>query len=285
MARADLHVHSTASDGRYSPAEIVRMAVNAGLTIIALTDHDTVDGLIPALAAATEFPALTVIPGIELSTDTSSGEVHVLGYFIDYNDIEFKKSLERMRNSRANRAEKMVSKLKEFGCDINLARIKEIAGNGALGRAHIAQALLEKGYIASFKEAFTKYIGHDCPAYVGREKLTPVEAVQLVLKANGLPVLAHPFTSLNPETTIKELKSVGLVGMEIYYAGYLPTEINSLLDLAQKYDLVPTGGTDFHGIDADSDITIGGTNVPINFVEKLIALAKAKRFKNPLAAE
>ena len=285
MARADLHVHSTASDGRYSPAEIVRMAVNAGLTIIALTDHDTVDGLIPALAAATEFPALTVIPGIELSTDTSSGEVHVLGYFIDYNDIEFKKSLERMRNSRANRAEKMVSKLKEFGCDINLARIKEIAGNGALGRAHIAQALLEKGYIASFKEAFTKYIGHDCPAYVGREKLTPVEAVQLVLKANGLPVLAHPFTSLNPETTIKELKSVGLVGMEIYYAGYLPTEINSLLDLAQKYDLVPTGGTDFHGIDADSDITIGGTNVPINFVEKLIALAKAKRLKNPLAAE
>ena len=285
MARADLHIHSTASDGRYSPAEIVRMAVNAGLTIIALTDHDTVDGLIPALAAAAEFPTLTVIPGVELSTDASSGEVHVLGYFIDYNDSEFKNSLERMRNSRSSRTDKMVLKLKELGCDIDLVRVKEIAGKGALGRAHVAQALLEKGYITSFKEAFTKYIGHDCPAYVGREKLSPAEAVQLVVKANGLPVLAHPFTSTNPDTTIKELKSVGLVGMEVYYAGYLPSEINVLLNLAQKYNLIPTGGTDYHGIDADSDITIGGTNVPIKFVEKLIALAEQKRIEKTLAAE
>ena len=116
----------------------------------------------------------------------------------------------------------MVAKLNELGCNIELERIKEIAGNGALGRAHVAQALLEKGYITSFKEAFTKYIGHDCPAYVAREKFTPTEAVQLVLKANGLPVLAHPFTTLNPETVVKDLKTVGLVGMEVYYAGYLP---------------------------------------------------------------
>ena len=149
---------------------------------------------------------MTVIPGVELSTDTPSGEVHVLGYFIDYNDQEFKNSLERMRNSRAIRAEKMVAKLKELGCNIELARIKEIAGNGALGRAHVAQALLEKGYITSFKEAFTKYIGHDCPAYVGREKLTPAEAVQLVLKANGLPVLAHPFTSTKSGSHCKRIK-------------------------------------------------------------------------------
>jgi 3',5'-nucleoside bisphosphate phosphatase len=279
MARADLHVHSTASDGRYSPAEIVRMAVSAGLTVIALTDHDTVDGLIPALEAAQEFPELMLIPAVELSTDTSNGEVHVLGYFIDYNNQEFKSSLERMCNSRADRAEKMVAKLKELGCNIDLQRIKEIAGNGALGRAHIAQALLEKGYIASFKEAFTQYIGHDCPAYVGRDKLTPAEAVQLVLKANGLPVLAHPFTSLNPEAVIKELKAVGLVGMEVYYAGYLPAEINILLNMAQKYDLIPTGGTDYHGIDATSDITIGETDVPIHFVEKLIALAERRGLK------
>ena len=276
MARADLHIHSTASDGRYSPPELVRMAVNAGLTIIALTDHDTVDGIIPALEAAKEFPVLTVIPGVELSTDTSSGEVHVLGYFIDYTNKEFQASLERMRNSRANRAEQMVTKLNEIGCNIKLERIKEIAGNGALGRAHVAQALLEKGYITSFKEAFTKYIGHDCPAYVAREKLSPTEAVQLVLKANGLPVLAHPFTTLNPESVVKDLKTVGLVGLEIYYAGYLPSEMNILLNLAQKYGLIPTGGTDYHGIDADSEITIGGTDVPIHFVEKLIALAVKK---------
>ena len=281
MARVDLHIHSNASDGRYSPAEIVRTAATAGLKVIALTDHDTIDGLVPAIEAAKEFPSLTLIPGVELSTDIPSGEVHVLGYFIEYSDQEFKASLERMRNSRANRADKMVAKLKELGCNIELERVKEIAGNGALGRAHIAQALLEKGYIGSFKDAFTKYIGHGCPAYVGREKLTPAEAVKLVLKANGLPVLAHPFTALNPEEVIKELKTVGLVGMEVYYAGYLPTEVNSLLGLAQKYDLIPTGGTDYHGIDATSDITIGGTDVPIQSVERLMVLAGQRGMKTP----
>jgi 3',5'-nucleoside bisphosphate phosphatase len=279
MPKTDLHIHSTASDGHYSPAEIVRKAVSSGLTVIALTDHDTVDGLLPALETAREFPDLTVIPAVELSTDTSSGEVHVLGYFIDYTNQEFKDNLTRMRNSRAIRAEKIVVKLKELGCNIEMKQIKEIAGNGALGRAHIARALLEKGYISSFKEAFTKYIGHDCPAYVGREKLTPAEAVQLVLKANGLPVLAHPFTSLNPEAVVKELKTVGLVGMEIYYAGYLPTETNLLLNIAQKYDLIPTGGTDYHGIDTTSDIIIGGTDIPFHFVEKLMALAKQRGLK------
>ena len=281
MARADLHIHSTASDGRYNPTEIVHMAVAAGLTIIALTDHDTVDGLIPALEAAREFPELTVIPAVELSTDTYSGEIHVLGYFIDFTNQEFRASLERMRNSRANRAEKMVLKLKELGCNIELERIKEIAGNGALGRAHIAQALLEKGYITSFKEAFTKYIGHGCPAYVVREKLTPVEAVKLVIKANGIPVLAHPYTALNPEEVIKELKTVGLVGMEVYYAGYLASEMNILLNMAEKYELIPTGGTDYHGIDAASDITIGGTDVPNQCVEKLVALAGRRGLKTP----
>jgi len=281
MARVDLHIHSNASDGRYSPAEVVRTAVASGLTVIALTDHDTVDGLVPAIEAAREFPTLTLIPGVELSTDIPSGEVHVLGYFIEYSDQEFKVSLQQMRNSRANRADKMVAKLKELGCNIKLERVKEIAGNGALGRAHIAQALLEKGYVGSFKEAFTKYIGHGCPAYVGREKLTPTEAVKLILKANGLPVLAHPFTAINPEEVIKELKIVGLVGMEVYYAGYLPSEVNSLLNLAQKYDLIPTGGTDFHGIDATSDITIGGTDVPIQSVERLIILAGQKGIKTP----
>ena len=281
MGKADLHIHSSASDGRHSPAEIVRMAVNAGVTVMALTDHDTINGLIPALEAAGEYPALTLIPGVELSTDTTGGEVHVLGYFIDYTNQEFKASLERMRNSRANRAGKMVTKLNELGCSIELARINEIAGDGALGRAHVAQALLEKGYITSFKEAFTKYIGHDCPAYVAREKLSPAEAVQLVLKADGLPVLAHPFTTLNPGTMVKELKTAGLVGMEVYYAGYLSTEIKNLLNLAQKYELIPTGGTDYHGIDAASEITIGGTDVPIHFVEQLIALAKQRGLKTP----
>ena len=285
MSQVDLHIHSAASDGRYTPEEIVHMAVTAGLTVIALTDQDTIDGLIPAIEAAREYPALTLIPGVELSTDVPNGEIHVLGYFIDYTGQEFKASLERMRNSRADRADKMVAKLKELGCNIELERVREIAGNGALGRAHVAQALLEKGYISSFKEAFSKYIGHGCPAYVGREKLTPVEAVKLVIKANGLPVLAHPYTALNPEEVIKELKTVGLVGMEVYYVGYLPIEINNLLNMAQKHDLIPTGGTDYHGIDVSSDIAIGDTDVPIQSVEQLIALAGQTRMKNPFVLE
>jgi hypothetical protein len=278
-AKADLHIHSTASDGRYSPAEIVNMAAAAGLTVMALTDHDTIDGLVPALEAAKAFPALRIIPGVELSTDTTGGEVHVLGYFIDYTNQEFKAGLERMRNSRAIRTEKMVAKLKELGCDVELARVREIAGSGSLGRAHVAQALLEKGYTGSFKEAFTKYIGRDCPAYVAREKLTPAEAVQLIVKVHGLPVLAHPFTTVNPETIVRELKKSGLAGMEVYYAGYLPAETNNLLNLAQKYDLIPTGGTDYHGIDTASEMTIGGTDVPMLFVEKLIALAEQRGLK------
>ena len=279
MRRADLHIHSTASDGRYNPAEIVRMAVSAGLTIIAISDHDTVDGLSAAFEAAREFPHLMLIPAVELSTDTSSGEVHVLGYFIDYTNIDFINQLDRMRNSREIRAEKIVLKLRELGCDVEMEQIRKIAGNGALGRAHIAQVLLEKGYITSFKEAFNKYIGHGCPAYIGREKLTPVEAVQLILKANGLPVLAHPFTSVSPEEMINELKPVGLIGVEVYYAGYFPAEINILLNFAKKYDLIPTGGTDYHGIDATSDISIGATDVPIHYVEKLISLAERRGSK------
>ncbi len=277
--KADLHIHSNASDGRYSPAEIVRKAAAAGLTVMALTDHDTVAGLVPALEASGEFPSLRLIPGVELSTDTTVGEVHVLGYFIDYTDPQLKSGLERMRNSRAIRTEKMVAKLKELGCDVELTRIREIAGSGSLGRAHVAQALLEKGYTASFKEAFSKYIGRDCPAYVAREKLTPAEAVRLIADVRGLPVLAHPFTTANPEMMVKELKPHGLVGMEVYYAGYMLAETNNLLNLAQKYDLIPTGGTDYHGIDHASEMTIGGTDVPMRFVEKLIALAEQRMLK------
>jgi 3',5'-nucleoside bisphosphate phosphatase len=279
MAKADLHIHSNASDGHYSPAEIVRMAAAANLTVMSLTDHDTVNGLEPALEALQEFPALKLIPGVELSTNTTGGEIHVLGYFIDYDNGEFRSSLARMRNSRTGRAEKMVTKLNALGCDVEMDRVKQIAGNGALGRAHVAQALLEKGYISSFKEAFSKYIGRDCPAYVAREKLTPAEAVQLILKVHGLPVLAHPFTTTNPEAVIRELKPVGLAGMEVYYAGYLPAETNNLLNLAKKYSLAPTGGTDYHGIDAAAEITIGGTDVPMHFIEQFIAMGEQRGIK------
>ena len=276
MFKVDLHIHSTASDGRLGPADIVRQAAKQGLSIIAITDHDSADGIVPALIAAKTFPGLTVIPGVELSTDVPQGEVHVLGYFIDYTDHEFQVTLGRLRNSRLNRAQGMVAKLKNLGIHIDWERVQEIAGTGSIGRPHIAQAMLERGYIASIKEAFAKYISREGPAYVEREKMTPVEAVELILKVNGLPVLAHPFTANNPEMMIVELKAAGLIGIEAYYNGYTADEISRLVSLADKYSLIATGGSDYHGIEAANETIIGGANVPMKSVEQLIALAEQR---------
>ncbi len=279
MSRVDLHIHSTASDGRLSPAEVVRKSAEIGLTIIALADHDTVDGIVPALAAVTTFPWLKVIPCVEINTDVPKGEAHVLGYFIDYTHRELQATLRRMRNSRQGRAQVMIAKLRNLGLPIEWERVKEIAGTGSMGRPHIAQAMLEKGYIASIKEAFTKYIGWGGPAYVERGKMAPVEAVELILRANGLPVLAHPLTIDNPETMMIELKTSGLVGFEAYYDGYTTEETNGLVRLADRYRLIATGGSDYHGLDASTETMIGGVDVPIESAEKLMALAQQRSLK------
>jgi len=273
MSEVDLHIHSTASDGRLSPAEIVHTSVELGLTVIALTDHDTVDGIAPALAEAKAFPWLKVIPGVEISTDMPSDEVHVLGYFIDYTDHELRTSLERMRSSRQQRAQRMIAKLGNLGIPIEWQRVQKIAGSGSVGRPHLAQAMLEKGYITSIKEAFTKYISRSGPAYVERDKMTPQEAVELILRSNGLPVLAHPLFISDPEKLVVELKAAGLVGIEAYYDNYTTDEIDRLVSLANKYNLIASGGSDFHGLDAVTETMIGGADVPIEVVEQLIALA------------
>ena len=276
MSRVDLHIHSTASDGKLEPADVVRGAAEKGLAYIALADHDTVSGIAPAQEAAKSFPKLKVIPGVEISTDTPDGEVHILGYFIDYNDPEFKAALERFRNSRLVRARGMVAKLDKLGIHIDWQRVEEIAGTSSIGRPHIAQAMLEKGYIASFKEAFTNYIGRDGPAYVEREKMTPAEAVAIIVKAGGLAVLAHPFTAGEPEALITELKPAGLAGIEAYYDNYSAEAIDQLVELAKKHDLIATGGSDYHGLEPTNETAIGGAEVPMESAERLIALAKAK---------
>lgn len=280
MPRVDLHLHSTASDGRFSPAEIVRKAVEEGLTVIALTDHDTVDGIVPALEAARAFPQLRLIPGVEISTDISGGEVHVLGYFVDYLDPEMQTALEQMRNSRLERARKMVARLEELGCPIDWERVQEIAGSGAIGRPHIAQAMLERGYIKLFKEAFTDYIGRGGPAYVERDKVTPAEAVEMIIQAKGLPVLAHPLTVPEPERLVTGLKEVGLVGLEVYYAGYADEDIEGLVSMADRHGLIATGGTDFHGIDNTMGMSIGGVDIPDESLKNLLALARQTRMSS-----
>ncbi len=279
MSKVDLHIHSTASDGQLEPEDIVRKSAESGLTVIAIADHDTVDGIASALVAAKAFPWLKVIPCVELSTDVPSGEVHILGYFIDYTSQELQATLKRLRNSRRERAQGMVTKLRSLGIHIEWQRVQEIAGSGSIGRPHIAQAMLEKGYIASLKEAFTEYIGRGGPAYVEREKMTPVEAVELILQAKGLPVLAHPFTINDPETLVIELKAAGLVGIEAYYNGYTADEISRLINLANKYGLIASGGSDYHGLDISSETMIGGVDVPIKSAEQLIALAERRLLK------
>ena len=278
MSRADLHIHSTASDGKLTPADIVRRAAERGLSFIALADHDSIDGVAPAQAAACAFPGLKVIPGVEISTDVPAGEVHILGYFIDYTDPGFNATLDRFKNSRLQRGQKMVAKLKELGINIDWQRVREIAGGSSIGRPHIAQAMLEKGYITSFKQAFSEYLGHNRPAYVEREKMTPREAAGLIIKAEGLPVLAHPLTLTDPEAMTIELKAGGLVGIEAYYNGYTGEEISRLLALADKYKLIVTGGSDYHGLDP-TETAIGDADLPLEAVEKLIALAKQRNPK------
>ena len=279
MSKVDLHIHSTASDGRHSPQEIVRKAAGLGLEVIALADHDSVDGIAPALEEARKLNRLQFIPAVEVSTDVPTGEVHILGYFIDYTSEELAAALERFRYSREGRAQGMVAKLAELGVQISWERVREIAGDGAIGRPHIAQAMLEKGHIGSIKEAFDRYIARDGPAYVERDKMTPEEAVRLILRNRGLPVMAHPSTAPEPEAMIVELKAAGMVGIEAYYNNYMNEEIGNLIALAKDHGLIITGGSDYHGLDESNETLMGGVEVPMEAVNRLIARAEPKMVK------
>ena len=202
-----------------------------------------------------------------------------VGYFIDFHDPKLKTTLANSYNSREERAKVIIAKLNNLNININWQQVKKIAGNGTVGRPHIAQAMLEKGYIKSFKEAFTKYIGLGGPAYVERHKTTPIEAVIMIKEANGLPVLAHPLTIKQPEEMIIELKAVGLVGIEVHYDSYTKDERNMLAQLARKYNLISTGGSDYHGLDDNAETMLGDAKVPKESIEQLIALAQDKKLK------
>jgi len=273
IAKTDLHIHTNISDGRFSPQEIVEKAVRLGLGTIAICDHDNTDGIPPALAAASAFPQLKVIPGVEISTYAPGSEVHVLGYFMDFNNPRFRSTLADSRNSRLERAKEMIARLNKLNIDISWQQVRQFAGKSTIGRPHIAQVMLDNGYIKSFKEAFDKYIGLGGPAYVERHKITPPEAVALIKEANGLPVLAHPPTIEQPEKMIAELKAAGLVGIEVYYNGYTEDKRDTLALLADKYNLIATGGSDYHGLDDSAETMLGDAGVPPEAAERLIALA------------
>jgi predicted metal-dependent phosphoesterase TrpH len=273
MGRVDLHIHTTASDGLLTPAEVVRVALEKGLSAIAITDHDTTDGLDEAVAAARGHE-LEVIPGIELSAEQGSREVHILGYYVNHRDRDLQEKLEVLGRARRERARRMVGKLASMGLPVSWERVLEIAGDSsAFGRPHVAQALQEKGYVGSINEAFYKFIGLGGPAYVARYKLTPTQALEIIRAAGGLPVLAHPWRQ---EDVVIKLAGCGLVGLEAYYPRYSHEEREELAKLGQRYGLLATGGTDFHGYEQNGPLSLGDVPVPADSVERLRALGKSR---------
>ena len=268
----DLHVHTTASDGRLTPAETVALALQRGLRVLAITDHDSTGGVEPAVDAA-RGSALEVIAGVEINTDTPKGEAHVLGYFVDPTHPRLGAQLADRRRARFERGQGIVQKLHALGLAIEWERVQEIAGadeGGAVGRPHVARALEERGYVSSTQEAFEKYIGRGGPAYVEYEKLTPEEAIAMIRGAGGVAVLAHPSTIEGLDAYAAELKSAGLDGLECYYGRYPEETVLALVALADRLELVATGGSDYHGSEQVTyNATLGGTDVPESVVRAL----------------
>lgn len=264
---ADLHIHSNFSDGVDSPEEVVRLAAAVGLKTIALTDHDVVDGIDGAKDEGKKL-RVEVIPGIEFTTENPRTEIHILGYFIDYKNSEFLSVLEKIQADRVKRIYKIVEKLKALKVEIDPEDIFAISGKKAPGRPHVARALIAKGVVSSFKEAFDRYLDFRAPAYVPHYRLPPEEAVRLIVKVGGVPVFAHPAIS-NCDGIIPDLMAEGLRGLEVYYPGYHPEQIEYYLGLARKYGLLVTGGSDFHGVDSGREVKLGDLTIPDELVDEL----------------
>lgn len=289
MRFVDLHVHSLKSDGSFSPAELVDYAHEKGLVAFALTDHDTVDGLSEAIHYAdqlrkqeTEAQNVScstvpkVIPGIELSTEYQGRDIHIVGLYINYESPIFQSALHHFLDSRNNRNRKMCELLQNIGIDISYEKMVSTFPDAVITRAHFAQYLLQNGYISHLKEAFERYIGDRAPCFVPREKVSPAQAIQLILSADGIPILAHPIlyhmSNARLEQLISELKSNGLMGIEAIYSTYSPAEERQICRLADKYHLLISGGSDFHGSNKpglDMGSGYGNLKVPYSVLHRL----------------
>lgn len=250
MGQIDLHVHSIRSDGTMTPKELVDYAVSKGLKAMALTDHDTVDGIDEIMEYAKDKP-VEIIPGIEYSTQYNERDVHIVGLFIDHKAPVFLAYLARLRQSRIDRNHKLCANLRSAGIDITYEVLLAAFPDAVITRAHYAKFLLDKGYVKSRDEAFERYLGDHTPYFVHREKVTPEEVIDVTRRAGGIPVLAHPtlygLGSEQLDLLIGRLKAAGLMGIETYYSTYSPSEEKKIKALADKYGLLPSGGSDFHG--------------------------------------
>lgn len=275
----DLHTHSLRSDGALAPADLVRRAAERGVTIQALSDHDTLAGIAEAAAEGSRL-GVRVIPATELNTESEWGDVHVLGYFVDPADEAFEARMRWLRENRGRRIELMVEKLNALGYRVSLERVKDIAQGGSLGRPHLAQALFEAGHVPSYDAAFDTLISKDAPAYVARVGLTPLEAVELVRAHGGVPSLAHPGTVVGLEDLMPQLVAKGLAGIECYYGSHTPAWTAYCLRLAARFGLVPTGGSDFHGR-GEHGADLGGTFVPPENIAALEARRETLSVSRP----
>jgi predicted metal-dependent phosphoesterase TrpH len=271
----DLHTHSLRSDGALAPAELVRRAAARGVQIQALSDHDTLSGAAEAVAEGDRL-GVRIIPATELNTESEWGDVHVLAYFVDPADEAFEERLKWLRENRGRRIELIVENLNRLGYPVSLARVREIAQGGSLGRPHLAQALFEAGHVPTYDSAFDTLISKDSPAYVSRVGLAPLEAVELVRAHGGVPSLAHPGTVVRLEELLPQLVTAGLAGIECYYGSHTPAWTAYCLRLAARSGLIPTGGSDFHGR-GDHGADLGGVFVPPENVAALEARRQPAR--------
>lgn len=273
--QADLHVHTTASDGTLTPEQVVEEAARIGLAAVGIADHDTVAGVGPALKAGHEFGVI-VVPAVEINTDHGKHEIHILGYYIDFEAALLNTHLNRLRVERAERARRMVERLSELGVKISLERVREIASEGAVGRPHVARAIKEAGYVSSMNAAFSKYLIRGAPAYIPRHKLTPPQAIDIILEAGGAPVLAHPGIHSHDDL-IPELVEAGIKGLEVFHTEHSPVQAEHYLRIAERYHLIPTGGSDSHGPNNLKTVEIGSVTVDIAVIHRLRALAEEAR--------
>jgi predicted metal-dependent phosphoesterase TrpH len=265
-AKVDLHIHTTCSDGVYTPIQVVNKAKAAGLNIISITDHDNLAGI----EAAVEFGKqvdVEVIPGVEISTDIEDKEVHLLGYFIDIYHDEFQKYLSFFRQERFNRACRIVKKLNNLGISISIDNVISKAKNGAVGRPHIAQALLEAGYVNNFYEAFDKFIGNHCPAFERKIHVSPQSALKLISDAGGLSFVAHP--GYISEKFLISLIRFGIDGIEVIHPSHNQSQVNYYRGITNEYCLLASGGSDFHGGKRDDEQNLRKYYIPSTNIDTM----------------
>jgi len=264
----DLHLHTIASDGTFTPESLIRHASSRGLKAIAVTDHDAWESIRPAAALGSQL-GIEVIPGVELSTSINDAEIHILGYFIDYLDPDFQKEVLRFKQARIERAQKIVEKLAVAGVRIDIKHVLEIAGSGSVGRPHVARALLDEGYVGSTDEAFSRYLGNGAPAYVPKNFMSPQDAFELIHYVRGLAFFAHPGIE-NRDELIDQFVVQGMDGLEVWHSKHSPAQVKHYLELADKKGLLVSGGSDSHG-DQDLDSIKYNLKVSCEVVERMKA--------------